>query len=135
MQPTHQPPTTTNTAPHATKRSGGTAPRSPITVTEAALSRIRELLAKRGKPSAGIRIGIRTKGCSGLSYTLEYADTRNPFDEVVELGDITLLIDPKAVMFILGTIMDFEEDQLQSGFTFKNPNEKGRCGCGESFHV
>lgn len=136
MQPTQQPPTATDTTPQTTRRSEGVnSPRSPITVTPAALSRIRELLAKRGKPSAGIRIGIRTKGCSGLSYTLEYADTRNPFDEVVEIEDITLLIDPKAVMFILGTTMDFEEDQLQSGFTFKNPNEKGRCGCGESFHV
>ena len=108
----------------------------PITVTSAAQERIAHLLSQRDKPSAGIRIGVRSRGCSGLSYTLEYADEKTEYDEVVELdNDITLLIDPKAVMFLLGTEMDFVEDKLQSGFTFTNPNEKGRCGCGESFHV
>ncbi|HWA45562.1 MAG TPA: iron-sulfur cluster assembly accessory protein [Hypericibacter adhaerens] len=106
-----------------------------MTLTERAAGRVRELLEARGKPSAGIRIGIRTKGCSGLSYTLEYADEKGPMDEVVEEHGVTLLIDPKATMFILGTEMDYVEEKLQSGFVFKNPNEKGRCGCGESFHV
>ena len=106
-----------------------------ISVTDAAAARVQALLAKRGKPSAGIRIGVRTKGCSGLSYTIEYADERSKFDEVVEDKGVTILIDPKATLFILGTEMDYVEDKLQSGFVFKNPNEKGRCGCGESFHV
>lgn len=106
-----------------------------IQMTEAAVERVKALLDKRGKPSAGIRIGVRSKGCSGLSYTLEYADDRGRFDEVVENGGVTVLIDPKAVMFVLGTEMDYVEEKLQSGFVFRNPNEKGRCGCGESFHV
>ena len=108
---------------------------SPLTITPAALKRIQELLAKRGKPSVGIRISIRTKGCSGLSYALEYADDKKPFEEVMEKEGTTILIDPKATLFILGTEMDFVEDKLQSGFVFRNPNEKGRCGCGQSFHV
>jgi iron-sulfur cluster assembly protein len=106
-----------------------------IQITDAAAAQIQALLSKRGKPSEGIRIGVRTKGCSGLSYTIEYADEANKFDEVVEAKGVKVLIDPKAVMFILGTEMDFKQDKLQSGFTFTNPNEKGRCGCGESFHV
>lgn len=109
--------------------------KQPMTVTDAAAERIKALIAKRGKPSAGIRIGVRSRGCSGLSYTLEYADEKGRFDEVVEEKGVTILIDPKATMFIIGTEMDFVDDKLQSGFTFRNPNEKGRCGCGESFHV
>jgi iron-sulfur cluster assembly protein len=111
------------------------AKKQALTVTEAAAMRIQALLAKRGKPSVGVRVGVRARGCSGLSYTLEYADERGKFDEVVEDKGVTVLIDPKAVMFILGTEMDYVEENLQSGFTFRNPNEKGRCGCGESFHV
>ena len=109
--------------------------RAPITVTESAIERVKLLLDQRGKPSKGIRIGVRTKGCSGLSYTLEYADEISAYDEVVALGDIQILIDPKAIMFIMGSQMDFVDSELQSGFVFHNPNEKGRCGCGESFHV
>jgi iron-sulfur cluster assembly protein len=111
------------------------ARRQAMTVTEAAAQRIQALLEKRGKPSVGIRVGVRARGCSGLTYTLEYADEKGKFDEVVEDKGITVLIDPKATMFIIGTEMDYVEDKLQSGFTFRNPNEKGRCGCGESFHV
>ena len=106
-----------------------------MTITDAAAERVKVLLAKRGKPSVGIRIGVRSKGCSGMSYTLEYADERTQFDEILEDKGVTVLIDPKATMFILGTEMDYVEDKMQSGFVFKNPNEKGRCGCGESFHV
>jgi len=109
--------------------------RQAMMVTDAAALRIKALLAKRGKPSVGIRVGVRARGCSGLSYTLEYADEKGKFDEIVEDKGVTILIDPKATMFIIGTEMDFVEDKLQSGFTFRNPNEKGRCGCGESFHV
>ncbi|HVM77615.1 MAG TPA: iron-sulfur cluster assembly accessory protein [Stellaceae bacterium] len=109
--------------------------RQAMTLTEAAADRIRALLANRGKPTVGIRVGVRSRGCSGLTYTLEYADEKGKFDEVVEDKGVTVLIDPKATMFIIGTEMDYVEDKLQSGFTFRNPNEKGRCGCGESFHV
>ena len=106
-----------------------------ITVTPAAVERVRELIDKRGKPTFGIRIGVRSKGCSGLSYTIEYADARGVGDEMIEQDDVRILIDPKASLFIFGTEMDFVEEKLQSGFVFRNPNEKGRCGCGESFHV
>ena len=108
---------------------------APINMTPAALDHVKALLDGRGKPSLGIRIGVRTKGCSGLSYTIEFADEKNAFDEEMEVEGITILIDPKATMFIIGTEMDYVEDKLESGFVFNNPNEKGRCGCGESFHV
>jgi iron-sulfur cluster assembly protein len=106
-----------------------------MSVTDAAAERVRHLLGRREKPSFGIRVGVRSRGCSGLSYTIEYADEKGKFDEVVQDKGVTILIDPKATMFLIGTEMDYVEDKLQSGFTFKNPNEKGRCGCGESFHV
>src|SRR5580704_13868001 len=106
-----------------------------LTVTSSAAERIKALLAKRGKPSLGIRVGIRSRGCSGLTYTLEYADEKGKLDEMVEDKGVTILIDPKAIMFIIGTEMDYIEEKLESGFVFRNPNEKGRCGCGESFHV
>lgn len=109
--------------------------KAPMTLTDAAAERVKALLDSRGKPSAGIRIGVRAKGCSGMSYTIEFADERNSFDEVVEDKGVTVLIDPKATLFILGTEMDYVEEKMQSGFVFRNPNEKGRCGCGESFHV
>jgi len=124
---------TTTTAP--VKRAPRARPPA-ITVTEAAIGRVKALLAQRGKPSAGVRVGVRTRGCSGLSYTLEYADAKGPADEVVEPeAGISIFIDPKASMFVFGTEMDFVEEKLQSGFVFRNPNEKGRCGCGDSFHV
>jgi iron-sulfur cluster assembly protein len=106
-----------------------------LTVTDAAAKRVQELLARRERPALGIRVGVRSRGCSGLSYTIEYADEKGRFDEVVEDKGVTVLIDPKATMFLIGSEMDFVDDKLQSGFTFRNPNEKGRCGCGESFHV
>lgn len=107
----------------------------PLKITPAAIKQIKILLDQRGKESFGIRIGIKTKGCSGLSYTLEYADEQNKLDEIVQQEGVTVLIDPKAVLFILGTEMDYLEEKLESGFVFRNPNEKGRCGCGQSFHV
>jgi iron-sulfur cluster assembly protein len=106
-----------------------------MSVTPLAAERVKALIDSRGKPTAGIRIGVRSKGCSGMSYTLEFADKQEPMDEVVETAGIKLLIDPKASLFLIGTEMDYEEEKLKSGFVFKNPNEKGRCGCGESFHV
>lgn len=104
-------------------------------ITDAAAARVKSLIEKRGKPTAGLRIGVKSRGCSGLTYTLEYADAKNPMDEVVEDKGITILVDPKAAMFLIGTEMDYKEEKTQSGFVFNNPNEKGRCGCGESFHV
>lgn len=104
-------------------------------LTDAAANRVRELLDQRGKESAGVRIGVRSAGCSGLAYSLEYVDEIEPFDEVVMDKGVTVLIDPKAVMFLIGSEMDFVEEKLKAGFTFNNPNEKGTCGCGESFHV
>ena len=112
-----------------------------ITVTPEAAKQAHKLITSRGKPSAGIRVGVRTRGCSGLSYTIEYADDIKPFEEVVKVSDeesgdnFNILIDPKAVMFLLGTEMVYKEDKFKSGFEFINPNEKGRCGCGESFTV
>jgi len=106
-----------------------------MSITPAAAERVRELIAKREKAPLGIRIGVRTKGCSGLSYTLEYADEKTPGDEMVQAEGVTLLVDPKASLFLIGTEMDYTVEKLKSGFVFRNPNEKGRCGCGESFHV
>ncbi len=130
-------PTTTEAAKPAA--SAAPRPRRPrpqvMSVTPAAAARVKALIDKRGKETAGIRIGVRTKGCSGMSYTLEYADKQEPMDEVVDTEGVKLLIDPKASLFLIGTVMDYEEDKLKSGFVFRNPNEKGRCGCGESFHV
>ena len=130
--------TTTDTAKPAVA-AAAPRPRRPrpqvMTVTPLAAERVKALIDGRGKPTAGIRIGVRTKGCSGLSYTLEFADKQEPMDEVVQAGEIKLLIDPKASLFLIGTEMDYEEEKLKSGVVFRNPNEKGRCGCGESFHV
>ena len=106
-----------------------------MSVTPLAVEKVKTLIESRGKPTAGIRIGVRSKGCSGLSYTLEFADAAQAMDEVVETEGVKLLIDPKAALFLIGTEMDYAEEKLKSGFVFTNPNEKGRCGCGESFHV
>lgn len=133
---------TTQTVATETAKPAASAvprPRRPrpqvMSVTPAAAERVKALIEGRGKPTAGVRIGVRSKGCSGLSYTLEFADKQEPMDEVVETEGVRLLIDPKAALFLIGTVMDYEEEKLKSGFVFKNPNEKGRCGCGESFHV
>lgn len=106
-----------------------------ITLTSEAINQVKRLLDSRNKPSEGIRIGVRTKGCSGLSYTLEFVDQIEKSDEKIKVDDLNIFIDPKATLFLIGTRMDYIEDDLQSGFQFTNPNEKGRCGCGESFHV
>jgi iron-sulfur cluster assembly protein len=133
--------TTTETSQPATPAAPAPAPRvrrprpQVMSVTSAAAERVKALIEGRGKPTAGIRIGVRSKGCSGMSYTLEFADSQQPMDEVVDTQGVKLLIDPKASLFLIGTEMDYEEEKLKSGFVFRNPNEKGRCGCGESFHV
>ena len=106
-----------------------------ITITEAAANRVKALIARSEKPVAGLRVGVNSRGCSGMSYTVEYADAQKPFEEAIEDKGVRIFIDPTAIMFLLGSEMDYTEDKLQSGFVFRNPNEKGRCGCGESFHV
>ena len=119
----------------ATTHKSKSAARALFTLTDAAATRVQQMLETRGKPSAGIRVNTRTKGCNGNSYTLEFADKQIAHDEVVETHGIRIFIDPKAIMFVVGTEMDFVIDKLQSGFVFRNPNAKGYCGCGESFHV
>jgi|TARA_Y100000994_G_scaffold136106_1_gene111453 iron-sulfur cluster assembly protein len=106
-----------------------------ITVTTNALHQIKKLITSRENIPAGIKVGINTKGCSGLSYTLEYVDQIDVKDEVFQFDDIKIFIDPKSSLFLIGTEVDYVEGELESGFRFVNPNEKGRCGCGESFHV
>jgi iron-sulfur cluster assembly protein len=109
-----------------------------MTLTDAAAERLARLYAKgeaNGQRGKLLRIGVKTKGCSGMSYDMSWVDEPAPTDEVVKDKDLTVLLDRKASLFLIGTVMDYEEKNLTSGFTFTNPNEKGRCGCGESFHV
>jgi iron-sulfur cluster assembly protein len=101
-------------------------------LTEAAAERIRALQAASGKEVEGVRIGVKNGGCAGMEYTMSYADSRGPHDEVVEDKGVKLLIDPTAVMFLLGTEMDYQSDRMRSGFVFNNPNQTSACGCGES---
>ncbi|SBO29901.1 HesB/IscA family protein [Anaplasma phagocytophilum] len=113
----------------------------PVVVTDAALRRMKELLLAKGDEAenVAIRILIKQKGCYGLKYHIEYAYDVRPLEvkveKVIDEFSVTILIEPKAMMFIRGTVIDYYSDKLSSGFTFKNPNEKGRCGCGESFYV
>lgn len=104
-----------------------------MTMTEAAAARAQELLSASDK--AALRVGVKNGGCAGMSYTLEFADAIGPYDEVVEDKGVKIVIDPKALMFLLGTEMDFETDKLGAGFIFKNPNQTGSCGCGESVSI
>jgi iron-sulfur cluster assembly protein len=104
-------------------------------LTENAAEHIRGILARSGKPVAGVRVGVKNGGCAGMEYTMEYAEAANPADEVVEDKGVKLLIDPKAVLFLLGTEMDFKVDKLASGFVFNNPNQTSACGCGESVAI
>ncbi|VAX07654.1 Iron-sulfur cluster assembly iron binding protein IscA [hydrothermal vent metagenome] len=106
-----------------------------ITITDAAVNRIKAIISNRDKPSLGVRLGTSTKGCNGLSYTVDYVDEVNPVDEKIEYKDITLYVDAMSLIYLIGSVMDYKDEKFQSGFTFTNPNEKGRCGCGESFHI
>ena len=110
-------------------------PAPMMTLTDAAADRVKHLMAQTDKPIIGLRVGVKAQGCSGMSYYVEYAEEQKKFEEVVEDKGVTILIDPAATMFLIGSEMDYQEDKLQSGFVFNNPNEKGRCGCGESFHI
>ena len=105
-----------------------------MTLTDAAAERLRGLYAK-GQEGRLLRISVNTKGCSGLAYAMSWVEAAGPGDEVVTDKGLTVLVDRKASLFLIGTVMDYEVQALSSGFTFTNPNEKGRCGCGESFHI
>jgi iron-sulfur cluster assembly protein len=104
-------------------------------LSEAAASRIRDLIARADRPIAGLRVGVKNGGCAGMEYTMEYVEKIGPTDEVVEDKGVKLLIDPKAVLFLLGTEMDFRTEKLSSQFVFNNPNQTSACGCGESVQI
>jgi iron-sulfur cluster assembly protein len=104
-------------------------------LTEAAADRIKAVMAKADKPVAGLRVGVKNGGCAGMEYTMEYADAVKPTDEVIEDKGVKILVDPKAVLFLLGTEMDFKTEKLSSQFVFNNPNQTSACGCGESVQL
>ena len=103
-----------------------------VRLTDAAAARIRDIMEKSAGRYVGVRVGVKNGGCAGMSYTMDYAEAQNPFDELIEDKGVRILIDPKAVMFLIGTEMDFKRDKLASRFVFSNPNQKEACGCGES---
>ena len=96
---------------------------------------MRRVIAESEKPILGVRVGVRNGGCAGMAYTMEYAEAKAPFDEVIEDKGVTVLVDPKAVLFLLGTEMDVKTDKFASTFVFRNPNETSACGCGESVAI
>lgn len=114
-------------------------PRRPrpkvVTLTDAAAARVKEIMAKSERPYMGLRVGVKNGGCAGQEYILEYAEAPNPLDEVVEDQGVTILIEPKAVLFLIGTVIDYEVTRLSSKFVFRNPNETDACGCGESVTI
>ena len=110
-------------------------PPAPIRISDAAAQRINDVIAKATKPVVGVRVSVSAKGCSGNKYVVEYAEEQYKFEDVVEHKGARVFVDPKAVMYLLGSLLDYKESKMESGFVFDNPNEKGRCGCGESFSV
>ncbi len=106
-----------------------------VTLTEAAAARVREIMAKAEHPYAGLRVGVKNGGCAGQEYILEYAAAADPLDEVVEDKGVTILIEPKAVLFLIGSEIDYETSRLSAKFVFHNPNETDACGCGESVTI
>ena len=114
-------------------------PRRPrpqvVSLTQRAAERVREIMAKAEKPYAGLRVGVKNGGCAGQEYVLEYAESADPLDEVVEDHGVTILIEPKAVLFLIGSEIDYETGRLSSKFVFHNPNETDACGCGESVTI
>ena len=106
-----------------------------IRLTDAAAERIKYVMANAEQPIVGVRVGVKNGGCAGMAYTMEYAESAAKFDEIVEDKGVKLLIDPKAVLFLLGTEMDFKVDKLSSTFVFNNPNQTSACGCGESVQL
>lgn len=106
-----------------------------MTLTEAAAARVQEIISASEKPIAGLRVGVKNGGCAGMSYTMEFAEAAAPHDEIIEDKGVRVLIDPKAVLFLLGAQMDFKTDRLSAGFVFSNPNQTSACGCGESVAI
>ncbi len=106
-----------------------------ITLTDAAAERVKAIMARSQAPVAGLRVGVKKGGCAGMEYTMEYAAEAGPHDEVIDEKGVRLLIDPSAILFLLGTEMDYKSDKLTSGFVFNNPNQTGACGCGESVEL
>jgi iron-sulfur cluster assembly protein len=106
-----------------------------VSLTDAAVARVREIMTNSEHPHAALKVGVKNGGCAGMSYTMEWTDSIGAFDEVVEDQGVKLIIDPKAVLFLLGTQMDFKIDKLSSGFVFNNPNQTSACGCGESVAI
>jgi iron-sulfur cluster assembly protein len=106
-----------------------------VRLTEAAAERIKAVMAKADRPIAAVRVGVKNGGCAGMSYTMDYAETIEPLDEIVEDKGVRILIDPKAVLFLLGTEMDYKVDKLSAQFVFNNPNQTAACGCGESVQL
>ena len=106
-----------------------------LSVTDKALAQLKKLVAAHNPDAAGIRVAVREGGCNGMTYSMDFADEVGPGDEVMALDGINILIDPMSTMYLVGTEMDFVEEKLASTFVFRNPNETGRCGCGESFTV
>jgi iron-sulfur cluster assembly protein len=104
-------------------------------LTDAAAARIKDIMSRSERPVAGLRVGVKNGGCAGMAYTMEYAESVNPADEIVEDKGVKILIDPKAVLFLLGTEMDYRIDKLSSQFVFNNPNQTSACGCGESVQL
>jgi iron-sulfur cluster assembly protein len=104
-------------------------------LSDAAAERIKAIVARADKPIAGVRVGVRNGGCAGMAYTMDYAERIDPTDEVVEDKGVRILIDPKAVLFLLGTEMDFKVEKLSAQFVFNNPNQTSACGCGESVQL
>jgi iron-sulfur cluster assembly protein len=106
-----------------------------VTLSDRAAERVREIMDRAAKPYAGLRVGVKNGGCAGQEYVLEYAETVNPLDEVVEDKGVTILVEPKAVLFLIGTEIDYEVSKLAAKFVFRNPNETDACGCGESVTI
>jgi iron-sulfur cluster assembly protein len=106
-----------------------------VRLTEAAAERIKAVMAKADRPIAAVRVGVKNGGCAGMAYTMEYAEKVDPLDEIVEDKGVRILIDPKAVLFLLGTEMDYKVDKLSAQFVFNNPNQTAACGCGESVQL
>jgi iron-sulfur cluster assembly protein len=103
-----------------------------MSLTDAAVERITEIIEDSDKPVIGLRVGVKNSGCAGVAYTMEYVTEQSAGDDHVNEKGVDVFVDPKATMFLLGTVMDYEETKMSSGFTFKNPNQTGACGCGES---
>jgi iron-sulfur cluster assembly protein len=119
----------------ATMATAARARPQVMRLTDAAADRIKAVMAKAERPIAAVRVGVKNGGCAGMAYTMEYAEAVNPLDEVIEEKGVRILVDPKAILFLLGTEMDYKVDRLSAQFVFNNPNQTAACGCGESVQI